>query len=486
MAVRQRWGKRSAARLRAVLAAGALVAACAGGLGAAAPADAAAGAAAHGGGHAVTVARGGPARTVPFRADRTGEALLTLTAAAPGTDWGTKGAESAVVSIYLDGRYATDLVVPGAQPLTRSLALGHVTRGTHHLRLALAADRSPAGARTARLSGLAVDVRPETGDTGIVLRNAPVLYGRNVPALGSAFQSATTDTPLLMWHEFLPATTPGHRILQYSVIWSNEDGGTDSPALMSRWGRTTDIEWVYRVEIDAAGNRVPDTGVYQAANHQTLAYAGSYENGDRPRLETCTSNNNMCDAIDDPMRFALSPLQDLPSGQPREHMMDVNPWTYPVMAKEMSREGKIESPADPSTPALSDQRDYLWIAVTHTASPTADTGNVGLTVTVRLRGDATVYRSDHGVATSAVNRDGAAATTVELPPGTTQADLAEIDVQRTPLTESAATLDVTAATRAFFLGTDDLPTPSFLSWTGALHLTPEQPTAVLWKAPDAP
>ena len=37
------------------------------------------------------------------------------------------------------------------------------------------------------------------------------------------------------------------------MIWSNEDGGTNTPALMARWGRTTDIEWIYRVVLDRAG-----------------------------------------------------------------------------------------------------------------------------------------------------------------------------------------------------------------------------------------
>ncbi|WP_328535705.1 hypothetical protein [Streptomyces sp. NBC_00344] len=283
-----------------------------------------------------------------------------------------------------------------------------------------------------------------------------------------------------MWHEFLPSTTPGHRVLQYSVIWSNEDGGTDTPALMSRWGRTTDIEWVYRTEIDAHGRSVPGTGVYQAPDHQTLPFAGSYEGG-RPLLETCTSNNNMCDRVDDPMRFSLSPEQTLPAGQPREHMMDVNAWTYPVMAQEMIREGKIESPGDPSTVEVGDQRNYLCIAVAHSAVPAADTGSVGLSIGVRLRGDDTLYRSDHGVPTSSVNRDGTAATTVELPPGTAAGDIAEITALRTPVTETGAALHVTAVTRAFLLGRDYLPQASFAGWNGDITLTPAAPSAVLWK-----
>ncbi len=443
------------------------------------PAAAAAGS--HGPAPAVTVRRGGPARTVPFVASRSGEAVVTLDSQAPGVSWGTAGSESAVVSAYVDGRYATDLVIPSDQPISRSFALGHLARGPHLLTFRFAGDRSPRGAVSARLGALAVQLYGEDTDTGLVLRNAPVLYGRNLPALGDRFQSSTTDTPAFEYHEVLPAQTPGHRVLQYTVIWSNEDGGTDSPALMARWGRTTDIEWAYRVEVDATGSPVAGTGVYQAANHQTSVFAGTYE-GARPRLETCTSNNNLCDTVDDPMRFSPAPTQELPAGQPREHMMDANPWLYPVMAQEMTREGKIESPTDPDTPQLGDQRTYLYLAVTHTATPSTDAGAVGLSIGVRLKGDPRLYRSDHAIATSSLTREGPAATTVELPAGAGPSDVAEIVALRTPVVETGASLTVTRITRAFFLQPDYLPGASFVDWTGATVLTAQEPTATLWTA----
>lgn len=433
----------------------------------------------HGHGTTLTVRRGGPQGTVPFVAARRGEAVVTLESQAPGVSWGTQGSESAVVSAYVDGRYASDLVVPSDQPISRSFSLGHLTAGKHQLRFRFAADRSPKGARSVKLGKVAVRVYGEHTDMGLVLRNAPVLYGRNLAALGTPFQSSTTDTPAFEYHEVLPATTPGHKVLQYSVIWSNEDGGTDSQALMARWGRTTDIEWAYSVEVDAQGEPVADTGIYQAANHQTLKFAGTYE-GDRPRLETCTSNNNLCDTVDDPMRFSLAPTQSLPTGQPREYMMDTNPWLYPVMAQEMTREGKIESPTSADTPTLGDQRTYLYLAVAHTASPSADAGNVGLSVGVRLKGDPKLYRSDHSTASWSITREGTAATTVELPVGTTPDDVEEIVALRTPVLETGASLTVSRITRAFFLQDDYLPGTSFIDWTGSTTLTQATPEATLW------
>ena len=52
----------------------------------------------------------------------------------------------------------------------------------------------------------------------------------------------------LMWYEMVP--TPRGWQFRYSVIFSNEDGGTATDRLMATWGRTTDIEFVYGVEVD--------------------------------------------------------------------------------------------------------------------------------------------------------------------------------------------------------------------------------------------
>jgi hypothetical protein len=160
--------------------------------------------------------------------------------------------------------------------------------------------------------------------------------------------------------------------------------------------------------------------------------------------------------------------------------MDVNPWLYPVMAQEMTREGKIESPSDPATPELGDQRTYLYLAVAHTAAPSTDAGNVGLSIGVRLKGDPVLYRSNHVDPTWSITREGTAATTVELPAGTTQSDIEEIVALRTPVVETGASLTVTAVTRAFFLGEDYLPSASLLDWTGSTVLTQQAPSATLW------
>jgi hypothetical protein len=432
----------------------------------------------------VVVSRHHADARVPFVVRTPGEALVDLRAVAPGTDWAAPGAESAVVSISVDGRYATDLVVSGRQPLRRQLALGRLAAGIHQLRLRFASERSAAASRLVRLDSVRVATYAPNSPDYLVLRHAPVVYGRDLPELGNPYQNAVTDTPLIAWHETAPAATPGHQVLTYSVVWSNEDGGTNTPALMARWGRTTDIEWVYSVEVDERGARVPDSGVYQAANHQTLRFTGRYED-DHPLLETCTVNNNMCDVVDDPMRFFLSALQTRPADQAREHLMDTNPWTYQVMAKEMIREGKIEPPsaAAPLTPEVSDQRNYLYAVIKKTtAAPNGGPSWVGVALGVRLAGGSTVYLSNHVDPTWSIQRDDPAATTVELLAGATVEDITEISAHRVVVgADTGADVHVTAVKRGFFLTTDYLPQQSFLAWTGDVVLDEATTSAVIWR-----
>ncbi|MGZ4620212.1 MAG: hypothetical protein ACXV3F_16270 [Frankiaceae bacterium] len=364
-----------------------------------------------------------------------------------------------MASISVDGRYVSDLVVPSADPFPRSLALGHVSAGTHTLGVTVAADRSAASASQVRLDGIEVRVLGPADPGFVAASHTPVLIGRALPDYGGPFQNARTDAPLVAWHE---------------------DGGTSPPGLMAQWGRTTDIEWIYRVEVDQTGRAVPGTAVYQGPKHQTLPFRGRYEN-QHPVLQTCTANNDVCDQATGPMRFFLDAEQTKPADRAREVLMDTNPWTYQVMAQEMIREGKIENPSNPATPGVGDQRTYLYLELGKTTGPPAHPGLVpGLSVGVQLKGSPAVYRSDHSAPLWSINRDGAIATTVELPAGTKPADVDKILVVRQPiLADNESPVTVTAVNRGFFLTSGYLPADSFLHWTGTLTLTPQHSQATL-------
>jgi hypothetical protein len=428
-----------------------------------------------------------------FYAHAAGEARLALTAAAPGTDWGSAGRESAVLSVSVDGRYSQDVVLfAGAQRFTYDVALGPIARGRHRVTVAFDRSKSPAGARGAKVTRLAPSLA--AGDD-LAARYAPILYGRDLPEIPGRYENNATDVPLLEYHT-IATGADGTTTIEYTMIWSNEDGGTNTPALMARWGRTTDIEWIYRVVLDPAGRIVSEQ--YQAPNHETKSFSGAKQ-GLHPLLVNVTSNNNL-EQVTDPAastgyRFFLTATDTLPAGRAREAVMDANPWTYQVSAEEIAREGELEPVASPDTPAVSDQRNYLFAEVdkdtSYPAPPTSGTW-VGTALAVRLRGGDRWYTSHHDVPDWSIQRDDPAATTVELPSGATSADVEAIKAIAVPVASTGTppapapadyTIHVRRLNRGFLLGDDFLPEPSFLQWSGDVVLTPQQPEVVIWEGP---
>jgi hypothetical protein len=438
----------------------------------------------------------GDTTTTTFVARKSGEALFDLTASAPGTDWGKTGSESAVVTVTLDGKYNQDVVLfAGEQRFTYQLALGTVSPGRHTVEVAFNPEKSPAGATGAQIHNLSTQVVPAKDPAALAYQYSPILYGRDLPEIPGHYENNYTDVPLLMYHTTSTDPASGNTTIEYTVIWSNEDGGTNTPALMARWGRSTDIEWIYRVTLDPQGNIVSE--FYQAPNHETLPFTGAKE-GNHPLLQTSTSNNNLTQVTDPALssgyRFFMDPSQTLPDNRAREVVMDENPWSYQIMAKELVREGKIEANPKPSTPEVSDQRNYLYIEIdkdTTYATPPAQGNWVGTAVAVKLKGDHRWYTSNHDVPDWSIQRDIPAATTVELPPGTTANDIEAIRVFAVPVDSnpndttpvpSDYTIHFTDINRAFFLDSNYLPGSSFIDWSGDVVLTPQNPEVIVWQA----
>jgi hypothetical protein len=413
-----------------------------------------------------------------FFAPRAGEAKLSFVASVPGTAWDRAGREGAVLNVEVDGRSVADVVAfAGEDRFRYETALGRVRPGRHTVSVSLDRRKSPAGVRFARVRSLEPWMSRD-----LVARHAPILYGRDLPEIPGRYENAHTDVPMLAYHTTGTDGT-GRTTIEYTVIWSNEDGGTNTPALMARWGRTTDIEWIYRVTLDASGDVV--SAVYHGPNHETLPFTGARE-GDHPLLQTATSNNNLLQVTDPRLssgyRFFLDTRRTLPAGRAREAAMDAEPWTYQVMAREVVREGRVEPAPSPDTPEVSDQRNYLFAEfdkATTYATPPASGSWIGTALAVRI--DGRWYESHHGEPTWSIQRDDPAATTVELPPGTSAADVEAVKAFAVPVGTPPADwrIEVSSVSRGFFLGTDYLPGPSFLSWRGSAVLTPSQPEAVI-------
>src|SRR5262249_2099099 len=82
-----------------------------------------------------------------FTVQRDGEVGVRITARAPGTSWGTEGAEAAILTCKLDGQYSQEVILfLGARKFTYTALLGRLAAGTHALSLELNRRFSASGA----------------------------------------------------------------------------------------------------------------------------------------------------------------------------------------------------------------------------------------------------------------------------------------------------------------------------------------------------
>jgi hypothetical protein len=282
------------------------------------------------------------------------ETILEIEAAAENTSWATKAAESAVLTIFVDERYNQNVVLfNGAEKFVYRVILGKFAAGRHRVKIVLNKIRSAKNARSAKISALDVRAsKSETAADAIALAHAPFLYAR--PDTIDKY----SDLPLLTYYEILPAGANVYKI-RYTTIFSNEDGGTRVAALMARWGRATDIEWVYEIEVR---NGTATAEIIQGADHATKTFAGKRVFGLHPLIYNATVNNNFADAGCSPLRTALLPTRADLSIKSRESIMDENSWTYKIMAQEAFRENRV-NPDKLDADTIADPRDYLYAEV---------------------------------------------------------------------------------------------------------------------------
>ncbi len=337
-----------------------------------------------------------------FRVDAEAEVVAELQARSPEANWGEAGREAAVLTVLLNERHHQEVVLfAGAESFRYSLHLGRVRPGVHTVRLIWNRARSAPHAPAPVIEDFTLHPVSRADPEFLPLAHSPILYAR--PNTVGRF----SDIPLLMWYEVTRA--PETLTIRYSVVFSNEDGGTETSALMARWGRATDIEWVYAVTLTPTG-RVLDAR-YQGPRHRPRRFRGRRE-GDHPLLLVVSTNNNFSDRGRSPMRFALRPIPFDTSAVAREELMDRHPWTYRIMAEELKREGKL-GPTVRIGEHIPDPRRYVYIEVV------ADQRDAGLSLAVKLAGDRTWYTSDLGLAYFKLERSGFLRTAIPLPEGVT-------------------------------------------------------------------
>ncbi len=346
-----------------------------------------------------------PAQTLlekTFTVQSESEVLLDLTAVAPGTSWLETGREAAVVTLSVDGRYSQDVILfGGARDFTYPLMLGRLASGDHSLRVEYNRKQSAPGAGTVRVREARITSVDKSGAEHRALAFAPIIFARR-DTIGRF-----SDAPLLAWYE--TERKPDETVIRYSVIFTNEDGGTQTNALMARWGRTTDIELIYEARFDGQGRLVSST--FQGKDHKEFAFNGSRE-ADHPLFIVSTDNNMFSDQGQSEMRFAIRPIPFDLSHASREELMYRHPWTYQLMSDELRRENKIDE-ASRIGQRIADPRHYLYIEAGAKQKDTA------ISFAVKLMGSPKWYTSDSGINYYKVDRDGYFQTTVRLPAGTT-------------------------------------------------------------------
>jgi hypothetical protein len=348
-----------------------------------------------------------------FQVASEAEAVLELTASAPNTAWREKGREAAAVTIFVDGRYHQDLLLfNGARELTYQLLLGRLQAGEHTLRIDFNRQQSAPQATTINIKDAKLNIIDRSQPEFQPLAHAPLLFAR--PNTIGKF----SDVPLLAYYETIPkgATT----MLRYTVIFSNEDGGTQTSGLMARWGRTTDIEYVCEIELDAQGRALKT--IFQGINHKDTEFRGQYE-AEHPLFFTASDNNNFADNQTSPVRFAPRPVPFDLSRAAREEVMDRHPWTYRVMAEEMLREEKITTQRAIGR-LIADLRHYLFIDAN-----SEQRGNAAISFAVKLKGDSRWYPSDWGINGYKIERSGYMRSTVLLPPDTKLSTVEKIQMR---------------------------------------------------------
>ena len=352
--------------------------------------------------------KGNDVQQEPALADRTFEVSeqtevgLEIEASSPGASWATKGAEAAALVIEVDGKYNQDLLLwAGDSPFIYRVMLGRLASGKHTITARLNHSRSAPAVQKAIVRYLRPIVyagsRDSTGDQLLALAHSPVLSQR------ANTIDRFSDVPLLMYYEVMHIDNREVQI-RYTVIFTNEDGGTPTAALMARWGRATDIEWAYQLRA-RDGQIIEET--YQGVEHETKPFKGKRTNGNHPLLSVASDNNNFSDVGSSACRFALLPVPANLRSSSRESIMDAYPWTYRIMAEELTREGRInDKPADVNS--ISDPRNYLYVDLYANQRGTA------LSVEVTSAAEPKTYSSDLGEAKLRIDRSGYFRTAVRL------------------------------------------------------------------------
>jgi hypothetical protein len=413
--------------------------------------------------------------TMEFNLDKEGFVEIDLTAGSE-SDWRVEGYESSVLRVWLQGEYNQDCILfYGSRPLTYTRLLGLLKPGTYTLSFAFQMEISSPRVIKAFIESVDIHSVHEESELFEIYKHTPVLYGRNVY---HPYESRYTDTPMIMFYFTEPLDSG--KAIEYQMMFSHEDEGTPTPLLMSKWGRTTDIEWVYRVELNEQGEVQKAT--FQGPHHITTDFQGGEALGGHPVLQVATTNGMVHDKVTSEYRFLFPPVyQWNQQVEPRERVMDAFPFTYQITCWEMLRQYPTSKHVVNNSFQLTDQRNYLFV---QTAKVTQDPNTkTSIDIQVKLKGITGWFSGSFGDLRHGNFRcayDGPYfqfSTTVKLPEGTRYEDIEEICAVWLPGGEASV---LVPEFKGFLLDEDYLPKPPLRS-TNVVTITEEQPRQTLWR-----
>jgi hypothetical protein len=252
---------------------------------------------------------------------------------------------------------------------------------------------------------------------------------------------------------------------------------------MATWGRATDIELVYAVELDPAG--LVRREEYQGEDHVFAAFAGR-KVGRHPVLHVVTENNMLRDRGRATPRLAPAPVPFPLDGVSREAVMDAHPWTYRVSGQEVRREGLVASA--PGRKRIRDPRRFAYVEACAEVADARIAFDVGLG-----RGDGLRwYASDERGEDFRVGRGGCFRAAVTLPGGSSVDEVVALRFRahtrppargERPLPRGSGSARLHRVNRLFGLGPDDTPGQSLFRWSAGADLRPEGDPLVLRLGP---
>jgi hypothetical protein len=402
--------------------------------------------------------------TREFTVSAPSEVVATITAGCGRCDWAAERREALLLELRVDGVYSQHVaLVRGSSPSAYPVMLGRLAPGTHLV--ALRVDTARSAPDAGPLDVTDVSFKTYSSDTPEFdwLQYAPRLRAR--PGTVEKF----SDFPLVMYAERNIRGETGQQYrYQYTVIFTNEDGGTPTDRLMATWGRTTDIEFVYGLP---EGKTV---GEIQAEGHKWIPFAGPTA-GTHPVLWVATLNNMVADhGPEDAITFAPAPTMVDLAGTSRESVMDGQPWMYAATSKEMQREDRIDPLAEAGSGKIPDPRRYATVEACGAVADATLAFDIGVRDSA---GTIAWYPTDRGDPRFRIARGGCFRGGAPLAEGTTPGQIAALRVRAYPRPpregESAqppgsGSVTIESVNMIFMLDSAYVPSRAPFTWKGSL------------------